>query len=462
MELKISQEIAQQQKLMLTPEMRQSLKILQMPLAELQQDILRELEENPLLEVSAEQDTVEDESPPFDTVMEKIDFLARGSETLKESNFGDGPDDGETIDPLDYATVKPSLKDFLKEQLLDLDEKKAILIICDYIIESVDEKGYLDCAIEDIAAELGAPPELITKALVLVQNLDPPGVAARDLKECLEIQLRKKEINSPVVYRMVDEYLELIAGNKIRELAKRLNLEIGQVQQYCQIIRTLEPKPARGFFSSESGYVIPEAYITRNQQELLIVMNESALPKLTINQLYRNIIHQPEDPAVLNFVKAKLTSAMALLSNIEHRKKTIFAILETILELQKDYFLQGEGYLRPMTIAGIAGRLHIHESTVSRAIRDKYICTPFRTVKLKDLFTGGIPSAVVQENISSKLVKEEIRKLILSEDATHPLSDQDICDALRNGKLDISRRTVAKYREEMAILPSGRRKVYEG
>lgn len=187
MELKISRETAQQQKLILTPEMQQSLKMLQMPLAELQQYILRALEENPVLEVSAEQDTVEDESPPFDTVMEKIDFLARGSETLKESNFGDGPDDGETVDPLDYAAVKPSLKDFIKEQLLDLDEKKAMLIICDYIIENVDEKGYLDCTIEDIPAELEAPPELVKHALTRVQNLEPAGVAARELKEYLKI-----------------------------------------------------------------------------------------------------------------------------------------------------------------------------------------------------------------------------------------------------------------------------------
>ncbi len=457
MELKISQEIAQEQKLILTPEMRQSLKILQMPLPELQLDITRELEENPLLEVSTERE--EDETLSTETMIEKIDFLTRGAENGRETNFAD-LSDGESNDPFNYAAVKPSLKDFLKEQLLDLDERKAILAICDYIIENLDEKGYLDCKIEDIAAEVEVPPELVKHALARVQDLEPAGVAARDLKECLKIQLRKKKISDLIIYQMVDGYLEFIAENKIRQLAKQLDLEIGQVQQYCQIIRSLEPKPARGFFSNESGYVIPEAYITRNQQELLFVMNESALPKLTINQLYRNIIHQSEDPAALNFVKAKLTSAMALLSNIEHRKKTISAILETILELQKDYFLQGEGYLRPMTIAGIAGRLHIHESTVSRAIRDKYICTPFRTVKLKDLFTGGIPSAVVQENISSKLVKEEIRKLILNEDATHPLSDQDICDTLRNRKLDISRRTVAKYREEMAILPSGKRKVY--
>ncbi|HBF37894.1 MAG TPA: RNA polymerase sigma-54 factor, partial [Firmicutes bacterium] len=396
MELKISQEIAQQQKLILTPDMRQSLKVLQMPLPELQQDIIQELEDNPLLEVSIEPDNAGDEALSPDTIIDKMDFLTQGPGSLKEDDFTDGRDEGESMDPFDYAAVKPSLKDFLKEQLLDLDEKKAILIICDYIIENVDEKGYLDCTIEDITAGLGAPPELVNEALALVQDLEPAGVAARDLKECLKIQLRKKEITSPVIYRMVDEYLELIAANKLRELAKQLNLEIGQVQQYCQIIRTLEPKPARGFFSSESGYVLPEAYIIRNQQELLIVMNESALPKLTINQLYRNIIHQQEDPAALDFVKAKLTSAMLLLSNIEHRKRTIFAILETITEFQKDYFLQGEAYLRPMTIANIAGRLHIHESTVSRAIRDKYICTPFRTVKLKDLFTGGISSGEVQ------------------------------------------------------------------
>jgi RNA polymerase sigma-54 factor len=459
MELKITQRPVQQQKLILTPEIQQSLKILQMPLFELQQDIARELDENPLLEVAPEEANGEGQEISSETDELIPERLIR--DIVNRNEPAESEDARERLNPLDIVSTKATLKDYLLEQILALHEPQSILSICRYMIENIDEKGYLACQLEELVAELEIPLDQANYVLKLVQDLEPVGVAARDLKECLKIQLRKRQALDKPMARIVDECLELVAENKVREIARKLDLEVEKAGQYCQLIKSLEPKPARGFYTGESeNYVMPEAYIIISNQDIVILMNESMLPRLTINRIYADILRKQEDQQALSFVKNKLNSAMFLIKEIEHRKKTIYKILEKIVELQKEYFRKGEQYLRPMIIADIAVSLHLHESTISRAIRDKYVSTPYNTVKLKELFTGGISIAQTEENISSKLIKQEIRKFINNEDKTRPLSDQDICDVLKNMKFDISRRTVAKYREEMKIASSSKRKVY--
>lgn len=459
MELNIVQGMVQQQKFILTTEMRQSLKILQMPLFEVQQHITRELAENPLLEI-----TPLESIPDEQIVTVKDDALSRviqAQEILGEELEPFSRDFQERNDPLDFISAKLTLKDYLFEQALDLNEAEPVIAICDYIIESIDERGYLSCKAEEIAAELKVPIDEVNYALALVQEFQPWGVAAGDLKECLKIQLRKKQVRDEHVYLMVEECLELIAENKIKEIAKRLDLEVEKVQEHCRLIKSLEPKPARGFYTgAPENFIIPEAYIIKSGNDLFVLMNESALPRLTINKLYKDIIKKEEDKQALGFVKDKLNKAIFLINEIEHRKRTIYKIIERIIELQKDYFMIGEDCLKPMTYSDIAGSLNLHESTISRAVQDKYICTPFNTIMLKDLFSGGIASGGTGERVSSKLVKKEIRRLIDNEDKIRPLSDQDICDKLKGIQIELSRRTVAKYRNEMGIGSSGRRKVY--
>jgi RNA polymerase sigma-54 factor len=473
MELNVVQGMVQQQKLVLTPEMQQSLKILQMPLYELQDDIMRELAENPVLEVAASEDgRFDDLYPAGENITDEkraavddadIDGYRLLQDEVKapDERVCSGIDYTGQVDRLNFVVAKKTLKDYLKEQLLDLNESESVIAICNYIIENIDERGYLSCSIDQLAAELKVSVERVAYALDLVREFQPWGVAARDLKECLIIQLRKKQLYDATLGRMVAECLELIAANKIREIARKLELNLGKVQRYCQIIRSLEPKPARGFDTGNPEYyIVPEAYITKNNDELVIVMNEGPLPRLVINQLYKRIIKQPENEASVSYVKDKINRAMFLIKGIEHRKNTIYNILAQIIELQKDYFKLGEQYLLPMTFADIAGRLGIHESTISRAIKEKYICTPFKTVKLKDLFSTGLHLATTEESISVKLIKKEIRKLIDGEDKTQPFSDQDICNLLKKMEIEISRRTVAKYREEMAIGSSVRRRMF--
>jgi RNA polymerase sigma-54 factor len=467
MQLNTIQETAQRQKLLLTPEMRQSLKILQMPLSELQHEVMRELDENPLLEVASNEESKidahdqkdENVAPKTRADTDEERWLQNIVKNAEDREYS-GIDHRESADLFNLVVAKRTLKDYLKEQLLDLNEPESMIAICDYIIENIDERGYLSCPVAELAADLQVPPKRLEYALELVQEFQPWGVAARDLKECLTIQLWKKQLWDEAVGRMVTQCLELIAANKVREIARELELDLGEVRRYCQIIRSLEPKPARGFFTGNPDcYIVPEAYIIKSAGQLVILMNDNILPKLTVNGLYQKIIKQHDDVKNFGYVKAKVNSAMLLIKGIEHRKMTLYNILDQIVALQKDYFCRGEANLKPMSIAEIAGGLNIHESTVSRAIRDKYISTPFKTVKLKDLFSGALGLTATEESISVKLVKKKIQQLIAGENKTKPLSDQDICNILKRLGIVISRRTVAKYREAMAIGSSAKRRM---
>lgn len=473
------QEQQQQQKLALTSEMKHSLKILQMPIHELEQDVIKELEENPLLEVIQDSEVKEEKNDINGN--EKIEYkesaenddsrnkeinykqLINDNEDVRYENVNYKSEDEEKTDPLNFIIEKKTLKDYLKEQVYDLNESNNVIRICNYVIENIDERGYLGCSVEEISNELKISVEQVNYALELVQGFQPHGIAARDLKECLKIQLTKKNIQDENIYKLIEENLELIADNKIKEISKKFNLDVKKVQEYCNLIKTLEPKPSRGFYTGNTeNYIIPEAYIKKIGNDIYILMNDNVLPRLTINQLYKDILINEKDEHALSFVKEKLNSAVFLIKGIEHRNSTIYNILEKIVEMQKKYFELGEQYLRPMTIGDIAVKLNLHESTISRAIRDKYISTPHKVIRIKDLFTTAIKSEDAdEENVSSSFVKKEIKKLIEGESKSKPLSDQDIADTLKIKNIKISRRAVAKYRDEMGIAASSKRKVYE-
>jgi RNA polymerase sigma-54 factor len=381
MQLNTIQETAQRQKLLLTPEMRQSLKILQMPLSELQHEVMRELDENPLLEVASNEESKidahdqkdENVAPKTraDTDEADIDeerWLQNIVKNAEDREYS-GIDHRESADLFNLVVAKRTLKDYLKEQLLDLNEPESMIAICDYIIENIDERGYLSCPVAELAADLQVPPKRLEYALELVQEFQPWGVAARDLKECLTIQLWKKQLWDEAVGRMVTQCLELIAANKVREIARELELDLGEVRRYCQIIRSLEPKLARGFFTGNPDcYIVPEAYIIKSAGQLVILMNDNILPKLTVNGLYQKIIKQHDDVKNFGYVKAKVNSAMLLIKGIEHRKTTLYNILDQIVALQKDYFCRGEANLKPMSIArkSPAGLISMSQLSVGR------------------------------------------------------------------------------------------------
>lgn len=456
MKMDFNLNLIQEQKLIMTQQMQLSVKILQMTVFELKEYIDKQVEENPVLDIKYD---IQEQKQLRDKIDLKkfMDYLEADNYSDK-NNFDYFDCREEQVSPFAFISQKKSLKDYLTEQITDLNQSDYVKQICMYIIENLDNKGYLSSTVEEICREIHAKIEDVEYCLNIVQSLEPDGIGARDLKECLKIQLKKKDVNDEDIYNIIDNYLELLAENKISELAKKLNIDNKKAQEYCDFIKKLEPKPSRGFYTGESvKYVIPDAYIRKIDGEYYIIMNDDILPKLNINPLYKNIVsNSSKDSKTSNYVKQKINSALFLIKSIQHRKSTIYKILEQILDYQKDYFEYGKDYLKPMTLKKIAKKVGVHESTVSRAIRDKYIHTDMGTIRIKDLFSTAIHSH--NEDVSNLKIKNKILELINNEDKKKPLSDQKICEHLKKYNMNISRRTVAKYREELKIKSSSKRK----
>lgn len=453
MKMEFKLNLTQEQKLIMTQQMQLSVKLLQMSNFEIQRHIEKELQENPILDAEYKKNDNENTNDEIDykKLIKYLEFDNYGHSSYSK--------DEEEVSPFNFISAKKSLKEFLLEQIIDLNETAYVKFICEYMIENIDKRGYLSTKLEDIADELCISKELSEECLEIIQSLEPIGIGSRDIKECLKIQLIEKGLDDDNIFKIIEAYLELLAENKYNVIAKSLKITTKEAQEYGDIIKNLEPKPSRGFYTGEeTKYIVPEAYIKKIGGEYHIIMNDGNIPKLNINGLYKNIINNEEDKQTVKFVKEKLNSAVFLIKSINQRKNTIYSIIEKILEIQKDYFNLGDKYLKPMTLKEIADNLEIHESTVSRAIRDKYIHTDKGTIKIKDLFTTGISRVDSFEDVSAKIIKKEIEEFVNNEDKKKPLSDQKICDLLKEKNIDISRRTIAKYREEMAIKSSSKRK----
>ena len=456
MNINFGLNLVQEQKLIMTQEMQMSVKLLQMSAYELGQFVNKEMQENPVLE---EKDLQNHKSNNNDTNDYKQIIKYLEKDDYKVKNYG-SKTDNEEVSPFYYIAEEKSLKDYLKEQIGELTQKSEILNICKYMAENLDTKGYLAADLSDICRELGVSNEKAEIALEIFQSLDPEGIGARNLRECLTIQLNNLGIDDENIYKIIDNYLELLAENKYNDIAKELKVKISEVQSYGDIIKNLEPKPSRGFYTGETvKYIVPDAYINKIDNQYFISMNEDVLPKLNINSLYKEIIKNEKDVEAVEYVKEKLNSAMFLIKSIEQRKNTVYRVLEEILEVQKEYFDIGEEHLKPMTLKKIADNLEMHESTISRAIREKYVSiNNGKVIKIKDFFTNGIASGVGGEDISTINIKKIIKEMVDNEDQKKPLSDQIICNRLNIEGMNISRRTVAKYREELGIKSSSKRK----
>lgn len=458
MNLDLGLRLTQEQKLIMTMQMQLSIKLLQMSSYELLQHINKELQENIVLECSeANFESVDpsDEKKELINYKELIKYLE-----FDEYSNGNYKTTGteEEISPFNFISNKATLKDFLIEQLIEanIDEEK--FKICKYIVDNLDNRGYLDYKTIDICKNLLISIELFEECLGIVQSLEPCGVAARDLKECLLLQLGSKGIRDYYLEEIINEHLVLLSENKYSAIGKKLGITPLEVQRYGDLIKELEPKPSRGYFTGEeTSYIIPDAYIRKIDDEYIILMNDNIIPKLNINNTYKDVINHSEDKVAVDYVKDKISSAMSLIKSIENRKTTLYKVIQEILNFQKDYFNYGDDYLKPMTIKAISIKLNLHESTVSRAIRDKYIALNNGNIKrIKDLFTNSLNCH--NEDLSTLNIKNMIKEIVEKENKKKPLSDSNICELLNDKGLNISRRTVAKYREEVGIKSSSQRK----
>lgn len=444
MDLKQTQTISQ--KLIMTTEMKQSLAVLQMGAVELTETIIKELDENPVLE--------ED----YAGTEQLLDSLVAMSRDVNYDKNNAAYEE-ERESPINYAVKKETLKDFLYEQAGYLHESSRNQEIISYLIESVDRRGYLGCSLEEVEEEFKASEEEVLYCLRLAQDFQPEGVMARDLSECLMIQLRKKGVTNPCILKIAEEYLTLLSENKMKKIGQILNVSPETAAEYCNLIRSLEPKPSRGFSEGENdAYIIPEAYIQRQGDEINVVMNYDSVPRLKISQYYKDIYHTGMDQETKLYMKDRLNSALTLMKNIDQRHGTVFNILHLLVKHQEEYFKKGPRYLKPMTIRQIASELECHESTVSRAIKEKYVQTAFGLIRIKDLFSSGY--SLNQQDCSSRTIKTEIESLIQNENKKNPYSDQQLAELLAEKLMPVSRRTVAKYREEMNIPSSTKRKMF--
>jgi len=462
MNLDYSMKMTQEQRLILTQNMQQSIKLLQMSLHDLREYIDNEYSENPVLEVNEEITSYDDEQANGDISTEDRYDYKKMVEELYSDNYKEKSEytsSNEEVSPLNFIEKKASLKDYLQEQLVEVNIDPYTISICKYIVESLDYRGYLEISTEELATELNISKEIVEKALKVVQGLEPYGIGARDIKECLIIQSIKLNILDNIIERMILNHLENIADNKYEVVGKDLNISPREAQRYGDLIKKLEPKPSRGFYTGEEvNYIIPDAEIKNIDGEFFILMNESVLPRLMINKTYKDVLQNNKDSETNAYVKDKINQAMFLIKSIEQRKNTLHKVLECVVDKQKDFFKSGKQYIKPLILREVAEIVKVHESTVSRAIKDKYVLTSYGTIKIKDLFASGLSSNDDEEDMATAKIKSEIKRIIDDENKSKPLSDQIISSILADKNMNISRRTVAKYREALGIKSSSMRK----
>lgn len=462
MKLSYNLTLEQSQKLIMTPELRQAIQLLQYNSLELNEYLNKEIQENPLLEMemtNIDTETIDkvekmDKEQEIDwkEYFEKYDdfsYKAQIDKNQKEYNL-------ESFTSYDFT-----LREHLISQLILVKLNSQEYEIGEYIIHSLNENGYLNISLEDIALQFNVLLSEVESILEIVQTFEPLGVGARTLEECLLIQVKALNINGKLIKKIIEVHLNDLAHNRLTKIAKEENVDLLKVQRACDFIRTLEPKPGRSFQGNyeDVKYIIPDASIQFIDGEYIIQINDATGPRLNINTFYKNLIKDNKDKETTEYLSTKLNSAMWIIKSIEQRRQTIYKVIESILKFQLEFFKEGDKSLIPLTLKDVAEDIEMHESTISRATNGKYVQTPRGLFELKYFFSSGL-SSTTGEDISATSIKSTIKDIIDSENNKKPYSDQKIADILKSSGNSISRRTVAKYRDELGIPSSTMRRRY--
>ena len=470
------------QKLIMTPSLQQAIKLLQLSKLELQEVLNQELLENPLLEESAEEVKAEEVAEAEAQEKKEADAEAKPLEPAKEKekdSFEEIDYDAYFQDYIEYGynprgmgeeheefpientlTRPPNLTDHLTWQLSMSDASPLIKEIGAFIIGNIDEDGYLRATDEEIAAAGNWDRKDVDTAVAAVQSLDPIGVGARDLRECLLLQLAFLEIENPLVEIIIRDHWEMFMQRHFVQLAKILGIDMKSLEGIVEVIKHLDPKPGRKYSNERAIYVEPDVYVHKVGDEYVIVLNEDGMPKLRINGSYRSMLSSmdsKQDGETVNYIKDKIRSAVWLIKSLDQRQRTIYKVAESIIKHQREFLEKGIDFLRPLVLRDVADDIQMHESTVSRVVSNKYMHTPRGLFLMKYFFHSGIDSDT-GEDISSLTVKKKIQSYIQAEDPRKPLSDSKIMKILNDEGINIARRTVAKYRDELNIPSSTDRK----
>jgi RNA polymerase sigma-54 factor len=478
MALELRQQLKLTQQLIMTPQLQMAIKLLQLSRLELLNTIRQELVENPTLEeevheVSAEDPIAEQsESQPSEssqskevTIEENIRDDIDWNNYINEYNSsGRTHFEAERRDTPNFESFvahKESLREHLLWQFLMTSPTEEEEKIGSLIVGNLNEDGYLDASIEDLVTMSGSDPERIEKILFLMQTFDPIGVCSRDLGECLLIQARHFDLDDTIVTQIIENHLNHLENKNYRAIAKSLKTSIEDIIAAVQVIKGLEPKPGRQFTEEEAQYINPDVFVYKLEDEFVILVNDDGMPKLHVNNFYKNAFKEDgnfSDDAK-EYIQEKMRSATWLIRSIHQRQKTIYKVMESILKFQRSFFEKGIAYLKPMVLRDVAEDIGMHESTISRVTTNKYAHTPRGIFELKYFFNSSI-QRVQGEAIASASVQDKIRQIIESENPKKPYSDDKISKLLKESNICIARRTVAKYREMMKVLPSNKRKEF--
>jgi len=486
MALELKQSLKLSQQLIMTPQLQQAIKLLQVSRLELIDVINQEMEENPLLEEASP-----DDYPEPDNITEADDLKTQDGEEFKATEHaveltgeGDGREefdwdnyledygsmgvtyerrDGEAPAWDNILTAKTSLTDHLMWQLKLSPFSDLEMAVGEQIICNLDQNGYFAATFEDIIAQTGVDEAFVEAVLKTVQEFDPPGVAARDLKECLLIQARVLGVSSPVIETIIRDHLKELELKNYSQIARKLKVPLQDILLAVNVITNMDPKPGSLYNEERVESVIPDVYVFKMGDDYKIILNDDGLPRLRISNFYREIMAGLSGDSRTTdnkkYIKDRVQAATWLIKSIQQRQNTIYKVAESILKYQRDFFDKGINCLKPLVLRDIAEDVEMHESTISRVVANKYMHTPRGIFVMKYFFSSSI-NTTCGETIASKSVKEDIKKLISEEDPVKPYNDSEIVVLLAKSGISIARRTVAKYREMMGILPSSRRKKY--
>ncbi|HSL91498.1 MAG TPA: RNA polymerase factor sigma-54 [Candidatus Limnocylindrales bacterium] len=489
MALELRQSLKLSQQLVMTPQLQQAIKLLQLSRLELQQAIREELEINPVLEETQEgspegEDGRETEGEPEEAVV----AVPESAEPAKEEQslrgegglidrldwnyyFGDGsPSEGRGERERDdeegrpyyenLLTRTPTLAEHLEMQMGLSEVEENLRRVASYLIGNIDENGYLKTSAEEAAEALSEPLETVERAIATIQSLDPTGVGARDLRECLMIQARERGEEFSLPLKILTDLFDLFSRGDLAGIARRLRITREAVREAYQKLVSLSPKPGREFSGDDVHYITPDVYVFKVDNQWVITLNEDGQPRLRLSSYYRRLLTDGESlpKEDREFLKQKVNSALWFIKSIQQRQRTIYKVVESIMKLHRDFLDRGPKYLKPLTLRDVAEDISMHESTVSRVTSGKYVYTPHGIFELKYFFNSGLNREGGAEDIASESVKEKIREIISSEGGEKPLSDQELMRLLRNQGIRIARRTVTKYRAQLGMLPSSKRK----
>ena len=466
------------QQLVMTPQLQQAIKLLQLSRLELVDAIRQELEENPALEESQEQvdDTPQDmKEEPAPTETEEVRELSAEEKFENDADWEHYLDEFSSAGRVHFESEEreaPRYENFVGEretlgshllwQLMMTRPDPVEEAIGSLIIGNLTTDGYLEVGVEQIAEEAGVEPHTVEQVLSRIQEFDPPGVAARDLPECLLLQLKRMGAESHLVEKILTHHLKHLENKNFKAIAKALKVGMPAILNAIHTIQSLEPKPGREFNQEAPVYITPDIYVYKHGDDFIISLNDDGMPRLHLNPYYRQAMQKGQKISgeTKEYLQEKMRSASWLIKSIQQRQKTIYNVMESIVKFQRDFFEKGISHLKPMVLRDVAQDINMHESTISRVTTNKYAYTPQGIFELKYFFNSSI-NRVHGAAVASASVLEKIKKLVESEDPKKPYSDDKIAGILKEREnIDIARRTVAKYREILKILPSNKRRQY--